>query len=145
MSLTDSLSSVIVTHHAAVAVGSLLLRAAPVTTGSCRPVYGDQPGCRRRSGREEGRPTSDYLLLTLGPAHLYRGSLLITLIELTTKVARPRCRNVSDPWEKTWSLFLFLYMGERIQDARTDISSVCPQFLITDPLPRVQMRSILKF
>ena len=27
-----------VTYHAAVVVGSLLLRAAPVTTGSCRPV-----------------------------------------------------------------------------------------------------------
>ena len=36
-----------------------------------------------------------------------------------------------------WSLFLFLYMGERIHNARTDISSVCPQFLISDPLPRI--------
>ena len=31
---------------------------------------------------------------------------------------------------------LFLYMGEWLQDARTDISSVYPQFLITVSLPK---------
>ena len=81
---------------------------------------------------EKAGPTFGYLLLTLGPARLYRGSLLITLMELTTKIARPMGRDVSDVWEKTSSLFIFLYMGEWLQDARIGISSVCPQFLITD-------------
>ena len=47
----------IVTYHAAVVVGSLLLRAASVTTGSWRPVEEDQPGHRRRLGRVEGSRT----------------------------------------------------------------------------------------
>ena len=132
-----------VTHHAAVAVGSLLLRAAPVTTGSHRLVYGDQPGCRCRSGT--GEVGAHFWLLTLGPARVYRGSLLITLMELTSRIARPIGRDVSDAWEKTRSHFLFLYMEEWLQDARTGISSICPQFLITDSLHRAQKRSIPRF
>ena len=34
----NKIINVTVTHHAGVVVGSLLLRAAPVTMGSCRPV-----------------------------------------------------------------------------------------------------------
>ena len=37
-----------------------------------------------------------------------------------------------------WSIFLFLHMGEWLKDAGTGIFSVRPQFLITDPLPRVK-------
>ena len=77
---------------------------------------------------EKAGSTFGYLLLTLGQARLYRGSLLITLMKLTTKIARLRDRDVSDAWEKTWRIFLFLYMREWFQDARTDTSSICRNF-----------------
>ena len=57
-------------------------------------------------------PTFGYLLLTLGSARLYIVTLLITLMELTTTIARPRGRDVLDVWEKTWSLLLFIYIEE---------------------------------
>ena len=47
-----------------------------------------------------------------------------------------------------WQLLCWpflLYMGDWVPNARTGISSVCPQLLITDPLPRVQIRSIPRF
>ena len=79
--------------------------------------------CVGPAGEKAGR-TFGNLMLTLGPTRLYRGSLQITLMELTIKIAQPRGRDVSDAWGKTWSLFLFLYMGEWLHDARTGISSV---------------------
>ena len=45
-----------------------------------------------------------------------------------------------------WSLFLFLYMEEWVEDARTGIFiAFARNFFITDPLPRFQMRSIPRF
>ena len=48
-------------------------------------------------------------------------------------------------FSEPWSLFLFLHMEEWVQDATTGISSVFRQFLITDPLPMIQIRLIPRF